>query len=173
MVTSKVASDRGPLTRTDRRGNIPSRALPPPPPPPPPYARVGTCNVPETTLGRTSAGVDASAAGSRGNSGTGLEERTAGSGKDGVGRVGEVCATLTMAAGEEGSGGFSTTREGRACFGKERSLCSPPGETVFECASGTDSSGGVDGLFCEVLIWDRIRKKQRRVAGFLFVAGQK
>lgn len=151
MIAFEVASGPVALTRTDRRGNISSRALPPPPPP---YAGMGACNVSETTRGCTSAEVDASAGCSRGNSGTGLEERTAGSDEDDVGRVDAVCATLTTAAGEEGSGGFSTTREGRASSGKERSFCSPPGETVFEYASEADSSGGVDALFCEVLMWD-------------------
>ena len=157
------------MTRTDRRSSC---ALPPRPPPPPPYARMGTCNIVETTRCRTSAEVDASASCSRGNSGTGLEERTAGPDEDDVGRVGVVCATLTTAAGEEDSGGFSTTREGGACSSKEGPFFSPPGETVFECASGTDSSGGVDALFCEVLIWDRVRKGQGRVVVCLFAAEQ-
>jgi hypothetical protein len=69
-----------------------------------------------------------------------------------VGRVGAVCAALATAAGEEGPDGFSITREGGACSGEERTVCSPPGETGFECASGTDSSGDIDVLFCEVLM---------------------
>ena len=126
---------------------------------------MGTCDAAKITRGRTSAGVDAS-------SGTGLEGGTAGSDEDAVCGVGAVCAALTAAAGDEGSGGCSTTREGEACSGEERLIRSPLGETVFKCASGTDSSGGVDALFCGVLIWDRVRKKQRRGVIYLFAAAQ-
>ena len=69
---------------------------------------VGTCDVAKTTRGRRSAGVDAS-------SGTGLEEGTVGSDEDAVCGVGAVCAALTAAAEEEGSGGFSATGEGGVC----------------------------------------------------------
>jgi hypothetical protein len=51
-----------------------------------------------------------------------------------------------------GSLSLEKTREGGACSGEERSVCSPPGETGFECATGTDSSGDIDVLFCEVLM---------------------
>jgi len=157
------------VTRTDRRGSISSRALVPPPPRPrPPYVAVGTCNVAETTRGRTSAGVDPSAGCSPGNSG--WEVGTAGSDENDVAKASAICTALKTAAGEEGSDGFSTTREGEACSGEGRLVCSPLGETVFECASGTDSSGGVDVLFCGVLIWDKTRKEQRRVAVCLFAA---
>ena len=110
------------MTRTDRRGtSTSSRALPPPRPPWPPYVAVGTCNVTETG-GRTSAVVDASATcpWPWGNSGTGPEEGTAGSGEDDVDRVGAGCAALATAAGEELSDGLSTTREGWTCFGEEK-----------------------------------------------------
>ena len=72
---------------------------------------MGTCNIAETTRGCTSAGVDAS-------SGTGLEWGAAGSDEDDVCGVGAVCAALMAAAGEEGSDGFSTTRESGACSGE-------------------------------------------------------
>jgi hypothetical protein len=91
------------VTRTDRRGGRLWRSLPPSPPQSPLYVAVEACDVAETTRRRTSAGVDASATRSRGNFGTGLEGRTA---EDDLGRV---CAALTTAAGEEDSGGFSTT----------------------------------------------------------------
>ena len=87
-------------------------ALPPLRPPRPPYVGVGTCDVAETTGGRTSAGIDASSACPWGSSGTGSESGIARSEEGGVGREGASCAALTTAAGEERSDGFSTTREG-------------------------------------------------------------
>jgi hypothetical protein len=73
-----------------------------------------------------------------------------------------------MAAGEE-SGALSTIREGGACSSEEILVCSPLNETVG--TSGMDPSGGVDVLFCGVLITrDRTRKEQRMVVVCLFAA---